>query len=40
MSIATFFATIKSLHFWDPRGGDPRFENCAEICVTLCVTRT
>jgi hypothetical protein len=26
MSIATFFAMITSLHFWDPPRGDQRFE--------------
>ena len=30
MSIATFFATIKSLPFWDPLSGDPRFEKIVQ----------
>jgi hypothetical protein len=40
MSIATFFATIKSLHLWDRLRGDSRFEeivalgNAERCCVT------
>jgi hypothetical protein len=30
MSIATFFATIESRHFWDPLRGDPRFEKVVQ----------
>jgi len=31
MSIATFFATIRSLHFWDRLRGDSRFEEIVRL---------